>query len=48
MEHFVEVCRKGLKVNADKRKMRVLSGEERVDIFLLGKYLISPLWGWRR
>ena len=26
--HFVEVCRKGLKVNPDKSKVMVLGGEE--------------------
>ena len=27
--HFVEVCRRGLKVNADMNKVMVLGGEER-------------------
>ena len=29
--HFVDVCRRGLKVNADKRKVMVLFGEEELD-----------------
>ena len=31
MGHFVEVCRRGLKVNADKSKVMVLGGEEGLE-----------------
>ena len=30
-EHFVLVCRKGLKINSDKNKMMVLNGEEGLE-----------------
>ena len=29
--HFVEVCRRGLKINADRSKVIVLGGEERLE-----------------
>ena len=31
MGHFVQACRRGLKVNASKRKMMVLVGEEGLE-----------------
>ena len=35
MVHFVEACRKGLKVNADKSKVMVLKGEEGLECEVL-------------
>ena len=31
VEHFVKVCRRGLKINADKRKVIMLHGEEGME-----------------
>ena len=44
----VEVCRRGLKVNADKRKVMMLGGEEKLECEICldwSKCQSSSIWG---